>query len=204
MLNELGIKHHTDKAYLHHFCEFYESNLRKDVTKLWEIGVLDGASLQMWSEFYPNAKITGFDIEDKSALKLNNNVDVKLLDQGNREQLSLLTYENKDIDVIVDDGSHLIDHQIMTFEILFDSLKSKGQYVLEDLHTSTNFHSGYHFYNNKGALQYLTDMIQGILPSGYPGQCRTLEVIRQIKSIDVFSNIGTDHGRSITAIITKV
>ena len=66
MLHDLGIKYHTDKAYLHNFCNDYEKLLRKDVKTLWEIGILDGASLRMWSEYYPNAKIIGYDIEDKS------------------------------------------------------------------------------------------------------------------------------------------
>jgi hypothetical protein len=203
MLNELGLKYNTDKAHDHHFCDFYEKNLKKDVLNLWEIGVLNGDSLQMWSEYFPQAQITGFDIEDKSQLKLNDNVTVKFLDQGNVEQLKKLANENNDIDVIVDDGSHIIEHQIITFEILFDTLKSGGQFIIEDLHTSTNLWSGYHYKNGKGALQYLNDIIQNVTPVGYPGQQRTNEVVSKIKSIQIFSNLGTAHGRSITAIITK-
>ena len=203
MLNEIGIKTNTDKAFCHKFCDFYEQNLKKDISKLWEIGVLDGASLQMWSEYYPNAKITGFDIEDKSSLKFNNNVAFKLLDQGNKNELEKLAKENNDIDIIIDDGSHIIQHQIMTFEILFNSLKSEGQYIIEDLHTSTNLWKDYNFKNGKGALQYLNDIIQNIVPNGYPGQCKTEEVIKQIKSINIFTNVGTAKGRSITSIITK-
>ena len=203
MLNKLGMKYHTDKAYCHKFCDFYEQNLNKDISKLWEIGVLDGASLRMWSSYYPLAQITGFDIIDKSSLKFNDNVTVKLLDQGNKEQLEKLANENTDIDIIIDDGSHIIEHQIMTFEILFNSLKSNGQYILEDLHTSTDLFNEFNYSNNKGALQYLNDIIQNIVPNGYPGQCKTEEVIKQIKSINIFTNVGTDKGRSITAIITK-
>lgn len=203
MLTELGLKCHTDKAYLHNFCNFYEQNLNKNITKLYEIGVLDGASLQMWSEYYPNAQIIGFDIEDKSTLKLNSNVTVKYLDQGNITQLKDLANNSNNIDIIVDDGSHFIDHQIMTFEILFNSLKTNGQYIIEDLHTSTLLHSGYHFNNNKGTLQYLLDIMQQTQPVNYPGQINTQEVIANIKNINIFANLGTDKGRSITAIITK-
>jgi len=203
MLTELGLKCHTDKAYLHNFCDFYEQNLNKNVTKLYEIGVLDGASLQMWSEYYPDAQIIGFDIEDKSMLKLNSNVTVKYLDQSNITQLKDLAANSNNVDIIIDDGSHFIDHQIMTFEILFNSLKTNGQYIIEDLHTSTLLHSGYHFNNNKGTLQYLLDIMQQIQPVNYPGQINTQEVIAHIKNINIFANLGTDKGRSITAIITK-
>lgn len=204
MLHDLGIKYHTDKAYLHNFCNDYEKLLSKDIKTLWEIGILDGASLRMWSEYYPNAKIIGYDIEDKSSLSFNDNVSVKLLDQSNKSQLSELAKQT-DIDIIVDDGSHIIQHQILTFEMLFNCLKSGGQYILEDLHTSTNVHNAndYRIYNNKGALQYLLDIISNNVPVNYPGQTNTQQVIDNIDKIQIIGNLTTDNKRSITAIITK-
>ena len=199
-LSELAEKHNTDKFYLHNFCDFYEKNLPKEVSKLWEIGILDGASLRMWSEYYPNAKIIGFDINDKSQLEFENNVSTKLLDQSNIYQLTELS-KIKDVDIIIDDGSHIIGHQIMTFEILFNSLKTGGKYIIEDLHTSTNMFSTYEFKNNKGTLQYLNDISQNIIPEGYPGQIQTKNIIENIKNIQIFTNVGTDKGRSITSII---
>ena len=141
-LNYLGMKYHTDKAYDHKFCDFYEANLPNDVNTVWEVGVLDGASLNMWSEYYPNAEVVGFDIEDKSQLRLLPNCKTELLDQGDLAMLKKIG-ERKGVDLIVDDGSHIIEHQIMTFESLFTSLRSGGKYILEDLHTSTPFFSGY-------------------------------------------------------------
>ena len=201
-LNSIGLKYNTDKAFLHNFCNFYEQNLNENVLKLWEIGILDGASLQMWSEYYPNAEITGFDIEDKSSLELHNNVNVQLLDQGDKQQLEKLANENKNIDIIIDDGSHIINHQIMTFELLFNSLKSGGQYIIEDLHTSTDLHIKGNYKNKKGTLQYLLDISTAITPKDYPGQIKTLTVIPNIADIKIFTNIRTN-GRSITSIITK-
>lgn len=200
MLSEIAEKYNTDKFYLHNFCDFYEKNLPKEVSKLWEIGILDGASLRMWSEYYPNAKITGFDIENKTNLEFNDKIETVILDQGNINQLAELS-KIKNIDIIVDDGSHIINHQIMTFEMLFNSLKSGGKYIIEDLHTSTNMFSTYEFKNNKGALQYLNDISQNIIPEGYPGQIQTKNIIENIKNIQIFTNVGTDKGRSITSII---
>lgn len=199
-LSELGKKYNTDKYYLHNFCDFYERNLKKDIKNLWEIGILDGASLRMWSEYYPKANIVGFDINDKSNLEFNERIKPVILDQSNIYQLVELS-KVKDIDIIIDDGSHIINHQIMTFEILFDSLKSGGQYIIEDLHTSTELWSTYGYENNKGTLQYLNDIITNIVPTGYPGQIRTKQIIDNIADIKIFTNIGTDKGRSITSII---
>ena len=206
MLNDLGIKYNTDKAYRHYFCDYYENNLNKNITELWEIGVLDGASLKMWSDYYPNAKIVGFDIKDKSNLQFNANVEVKHLDQSNIKELTELS-KQQNIDIIVDDGSHIIDHQIKTFEMLFNCLKSGGQYIIEDLHTSTNLYLNkfdFNFKNNKGTLQYLNDIIANIIPKNYPGQIKTEDIIKNIKQIQIMCNLTTKNKRSITAIITHI
>ncbi|MBR4618688.1 MAG: hypothetical protein IKO49_05230 [Bacilli bacterium] len=202
-LQKIGLKYNTDKATYHNFCDFYEKNLNKDIKILWEIGILNGASLNMWAEYYKSAKIVGFDIEDKSTLKYLPNIEIKVLDQGNLEQLKILANNYKDIDVIIDDGSHFVNHQIMTFECLFNSLKSNGQYIIEDLHTSTNMQVGYNFSNNKGALQYLQDISQNLEPKNYPGQFNTPNTLKLIKSIEIFTTIHEDGNKSITAIITK-
>ena len=41
-----------------------------------------------------------------------------------------------DFDIIIDDGSHKMNHQQISFDVLFPHLKSGGIYVIEDLHTS--------------------------------------------------------------------
>lgn len=204
MLHDLGIKYNTDKAYLHGFCDIYEKLLNRDIKQLWEIGILDGASLNMWASYYPLATIHGFDIVDRSDLTyLPNILYTYVFDQGDKEQLKDLA-NNKDVDIIVDDGSHLIEHQIQTFEILFNCLKPSGQYILEDLHTSTDSFPGYGYENDKGALQYLQDMVVGRLPEGYPGQVDTENVMKQIKSIVIVQTTSTEGKRSLTSVITHI
>lgn len=204
-LHELGIKHHTDKAYDHDFCHTYEKLLVADAKKVWEIGVLDGASLRMWADYYANAQIIGYDIDNKTLqLQFPTNVKVKLLDQGNLEQLQKLASTDTNLDLIVDDGSHKIDHQIKTFEALFNCLRSGGQYIIEDLHTSTTRWTGYNCVNGKGALQYLNDIIQNIEPVNYPGQFNTASIIKQIKQIIIVANCTTKDVRSLTGIITHI
>lgn len=41
-----------------------------------------------------------------------------------------------EIDIIIDDGSHINEHVIETFKFLFPKLKNGGIYVIEDTQTS--------------------------------------------------------------------
>ena len=54
-LNDLGLKYKTDKASEdHNFLDFYEEHLPKNPKRLLEVGTYEGASLEMWRDFYPN------------------------------------------------------------------------------------------------------------------------------------------------------
>ena len=45
--------------------------------------------------------------------------------------------DHQKFDIIIDDGSHLPWHQLLTFEIMFETwLKPGGLYVIEDVETS--------------------------------------------------------------------
>ena len=48
----------------------------------------------------------------------------------------MLCVQEKAFDVIIDDGSHLNQHQIFTFETLYPFVKDGGVYVIEDVQTS--------------------------------------------------------------------
>ena len=43
---------------------------------------------------------------------------------------------NSELDIIIDDGSHINEHVIRTFQYLFPKLKPGGIYVVEDTQTS--------------------------------------------------------------------
>lgn len=129
-LQEIGLKHETDKATYHKFCDFYEQHLPKKITRLLEIGVMDGASLKMWRDFYPDAEIIGLDIKEPQTIP---GVKWLKMDATDPESVALLG----EFDVIIDDGSHMTADQQKSFELLFEKhLKEGGMYIMEDLHTS--------------------------------------------------------------------
>ena len=133
-LQEIGIRCNTDKAFFHKYLDFYQMNLPKSNFKgrLLEIGVMDGASLEMWREYYPNAEIVGLDINDKSHINIP---DVTILKRDATRPSDLADLGM--FDIIIDDGSHMTGDQIISLEILYNNnLNKSGFYIIEDLHTS--------------------------------------------------------------------
>ena len=147
-LHNMGLKYRTDKSYLHNFLHFYEPYLsayRNAKINLLEIGILQGASLKMWAEYFPRGSITGGDIHDKSHLD-NERIQTLTFDQENENDLRNILDQ---FDIIIDDGGHSMKQQQLTLKVLFrNNLKAAGIYIIEDLHTSFSLQHGSTSTNN--------------------------------------------------------
>jgi hypothetical protein len=134
VLNDIGLKYGTDKATFHKYLDFYQRHLpdRSFKGRLLEIGVMDGNSMRMWREYYPDAEIVGIDTGLQWDLKIDG-VTLLELDGTDPKQTNPLGM----FDIIIDDASHYTADQQKSFEHLFyNQLTPGGLYVLEDLHTS--------------------------------------------------------------------
>lgn len=138
-LNELVEKFDTPKgAGSHNYIRYYEKyleDIRDDVTKILEIGigrVHNAASLKMWKEYFPNAKIIGMDVNE---FNLNlDNVHTFRGDQADRKKLKELIKEyGGEFDLIIDDGGHWTYQQQVSLGFLFKYLKTGGFYFIEDI-----------------------------------------------------------------------
>jgi hypothetical protein len=125
-LHDLALKYGSDKAE-HGYCPFYEQYLPKNPKKLLEIGVLQGASIRMWKEYFPECEIHGLDLFIDNPIPDIHNV---VWHKGNQIDYLLLEQLRKEnFDIVVDDGSHNSRDQMMTFFGLFNG----NQYYIEDL-----------------------------------------------------------------------
>jgi hypothetical protein len=142
-LTLIANKYQSDKGTIyssqHNFTDIYEKYFKKyknKKIKILEIGAHDGASLKTWLEYFPNSIIHALDIDDRSQLN-NNRINCFVLDQSNEEELKrAASYLLQDYDIIIDDGSHHMRDQQITFYYMFKLLKNNGLYIIEDLHTS--------------------------------------------------------------------
>jgi len=92
-------------------------------------------SLMLWNDyFHKHINITGFDI-DNNFMKFKDmydNIDIRIGDQSNENDLSIL--KDKQYDIIIDDGYHASKHQQISFKTLWSTLIPGGYYIIEDLH----------------------------------------------------------------------
>lgn len=135
-LHEIATSCGTDKGPLgHNYTPYYDmffAPLRDKYINLLEIGVWEGASLKMWEEYFPNGGITGLDIHEKSQYDTQRIVTIQK-DQSKKEALfSIQDYVSELISIIIDDGSHNAEDQILSFETLFPVLRPGGMYCVED------------------------------------------------------------------------
>lgn len=131
----------TDKVR-HGYQRFYPREVEEfrymDFTMI-EIGFGQGASLQLWKNYFPRANIVILDID--GGMRDERTVVYKV-DQGNLQELRNFTsmfsaIPSTPVCFINDDGSHVPEHQLQTFDIFFSRLLIPGGvYIIEDVETS--------------------------------------------------------------------
>lgn len=122
-----------------HYFEIYDFHFKLLLDKeisLLEIGVCNGGSLWMWKEYFKNSNIVGIDLDKECKKWENLNVKIYIGDQKDVKFLKSVGDQVGKFDIIIDDGSHVMEHQIVSFNTLFHYLRKGGIYVLEDLGTS--------------------------------------------------------------------
>lgn len=144
-LTELAQRFGTDKWGSHFYTPHYERHFaghRDRPVNLLEIGIggygdpeQGGESLRMWKAYFPQGRIYGVDIADKS-LQDEERIKTFRGDQTDECFLRQVVDQIGTLHIVVDDGSHVNGHVLRTFEILFPLLAPDGVYVIEDLQTA--------------------------------------------------------------------
>jgi len=127
--------HHGPRLHFTPVYSQYMEPIRERELVILEIGVGSGPSLGMWYDYFPNARIHAIDVGSQKQHD-NDRVTTHVCDQSNRDQLNRVMSSIGKVDLIIDDGSHVVSHQQISLGVLFPYLKPKGQYWIEDLHTS--------------------------------------------------------------------
>ncbi len=123
---------HYFDIYHRHFARFRD----RPVTVV-EIGVFQGGSLAMWRDYFgPQARIVGIDVDERCRDLAPPGTEVRIGSQTDRDFLRAVKRELGSIDVLIDDGGHVMAQQLVSFDELFPAVSAEGVYLVEDLHTS--------------------------------------------------------------------
>jgi hypothetical protein len=129
-----------------HYFSIYERHLarfRGQAVTLIEVGVAGGGSVRMWRDYLgPAAQIVGVDIDQQCRRFEERNIEILIGDQGSPAFWNSVLDDHALIHVVIDDGGHLPEQQVITLESLLPRLAPGGVYICEDIHGPLQpFHS---------------------------------------------------------------
>jgi hypothetical protein len=162
-LSKLSHKYSSDKGSIedekgvwgwqaHTYTDFYSDlfdHCKESVKLVFECGIgsndpsipsnmtvkgKPGASLRMWKEYFCNSQIYGADI-DRNVLFSEDRINTFYVDQLNKDTIDSMwsNIQEKDFDLIIDDGLHTYEAAITLFQNSFKILRKNGLYIIEDL-----------------------------------------------------------------------
>lgn len=184
------------------------SPIRQKNISLLEIGVQNGGSLEIWSQFFENGQaFVGCDIsEDCSKLKyIDQRISVIIGDATTSKTREKILQKCPLFDLIIEDGSHKSSDIVKAFADYFPVLADNGIFIAEDLHCSywDQYEGGiYYPYSSLNFFKTLSDVINhehwGIerershLISGYKEQYGiniSEKVLSEISSVEFFNSV---------------
>jgi hypothetical protein len=134
-LNNRGRVIHKWKHYFPIYERHFSRYVNRPVTFL-EIGCGEGGSLQMWKQYFGSlATIVGIDIRAECARFEEDQIHIRIGDQSDPAFLNSVVKEFGPLHVVLDDGSHLMEHLSASFKFLYPRVAADGVYFVEDLHT---------------------------------------------------------------------
>jgi hypothetical protein len=132
--------------WLHYF-DIYHRHMQKFVGEevhVLEVGIYSGGSLDMWKAYFgPKCRMYGVDIEQACKVYEDERTRVFIGDQADRNFWKGFRKEVPLLDVVIEDGGHLPEQQIVTLEETLPYMRPGAVYICEDIHGTHNRFAAY-------------------------------------------------------------
>ena len=146
-----------------HYFEIYEelfSRFKGKKINILEIGLFQGGSIQMWQRYFgEDVQYFGVDINPNCEQFEDKNVKVLIGSQTDEKFLKNLVETLPEMDIIIDDGGHMMNQQILTFKHLYNLVKDDGIYLCEDVCTSYWSEYGGGYKNKSTFIEFSKQLI---------------------------------------------
>jgi hypothetical protein len=142
-LNKEGDLFLTNKGVEHDYLTVYEmffAPIREDLVNIFEVGYWYGGSCELWRRYFPNAKIKAIDVrhpKDRNGspyvtkfIPAKDNVHLSM---RSVQRLTPLDFRFFIPDIAIDDGSHVLDDQILFTKLMLTVMKPGGLLFIEDI-----------------------------------------------------------------------
>lgn len=123
----------TDKGTIHDYLIVYEALFHKyknEPINLFEIGYQNGGSALLWYEYFPYVNIRSIDINETCPQPYKDRIRLDFKDIHN---LTIDYFNDFLPDIIIDDGSHILEEQLFAVQLLYPILKQGGMLIVEDI-----------------------------------------------------------------------
>lgn len=174
-------RHATDKYWKHGYTYLYDRKFAElkglNTLKILELGVQRGASVKVWQDAFPKAKVYG--IDEKDRVKDYFRDDRIQIFEGNEKDTKFvkkIAEKYGPFNIIIDDCDHMPNSQRIAFNTLWPYVCSNknrgGIYVIEDFH---------HNYQDKWKDNNIRPMLKDLIDDIY--------LTNEVKDISFYPNI---------------
>ena len=125
---------HTNYFYI--YDELFKKYIGKKIT-IVEIGIACGGSLFMWKEYFKgNARVIGIDFNPDTKKWKKEGFEIFIGNQSDKNFWKTFFEKVGKIDILIDDGGHTNEQQLVTFLNCHNNINSNGLMIFEDTHAS--------------------------------------------------------------------
>lgn len=155
-----------------------------------EVGCGDGGSLQLWKSFLgPHTQIVGVDINPDCRVFEEDQISIRIGDQSDEAFLESILDEFGTPDIVLDDGSHIMQHIHATFSFLYPRTSPTGIYMIEDLHTAYWQEYGGGFGSEDSFIEKAKTLIDELNADHTRGSLQPTEFTRSTLSMHFYDSI---------------
>ena len=141
-LEEIVDNSRTDKNTVHSYLPLYQKlliNKRETAKNVLEVGIYNGGSIKLWSDFFTNATVYGLDIMNRNdvweSIKHNEKIILHTSTNAYDNDFFSNNFLHKNIrcDFMLDDGPHSLESMVQFIKLYSQIMTDDGILIIEDV-----------------------------------------------------------------------